>query len=59
MTKKDKDKDKDTLKEQSKGRDIWDTDYNTDDNWEPGFMTIFVTWHLIVTLDSIHNFCNV
>ena len=29
--------------------DIWDTDYNTD-NWEPGFMTIFVTWQLIVTL---------
>ena len=23
--------------------DIWDTDYNTD-NWEPGLMTIFVTW---------------
>ena len=21
--------------------DIWDTDYNTD-NWEPGFITIFV-----------------
>ena len=39
-------------------RDIWDTDYNTD-NWEPGFMTIFVTWHLIVTLDSIRNSCDV
>ena len=38
--------------------DIWDTDYNTD-NWEPGFMTIFVTWQLIVTLDSIHNSCDV
>ena len=25
--------------------DIWDTDYNTD-NWEPEFMTIFVTWQL-------------
>ena len=24
-------------------RDIWDTDYNTD-NWEPGFMTIFDIW---------------
>ena len=24
-----------------------DTDYNTD-NWEPGWMTIFVTWQLIV-----------
>ena len=31
--------------------DIWDTDYNSD-NWEPEFMTIFVIWHLIVTLDS-------
>ena len=38
--------------------DIWDTDYNTD-NWEPGLMTIFVTWQLIVTLDSIHNSCKV
>ena len=26
--------------------DIWDTDYNTV-NWEPEFMTIFVTWQLI------------
>ena len=38
--------------------DIWDTDYNTD-NWEPEFMTFFVTWQLIVTLDSIRNSCNV
>ena len=38
--------------------DIWDTDYNTD-NWEPGFMTIFVTWQLIVTLDNICNSCDV
>ena len=38
--------------------DIWDTDYNTD-NWEPEFMTIFVTWQLIVTLDSIRNSCDV
>ena len=38
--------------------DIWDTDYNTDD-WEPGLMTIFVTWQLIVTLDSIRNSCDV
>ena len=38
--------------------DIWDTDYNTD-NWEPGLMTIFVTWQLIVTLDSIRNSCDV
>ena len=36
--------------------DIWDTDYNSD-NWEPEFMTIFVTWQLIVTLDSIRNSC--
>ena len=36
--------------------DIWDTNYNTD-NWEPEFMTIFVTWQLIVTLDSIRNSC--
>ena len=26
--------------------DIWDTDYITH-NWEPGLMTIFVTWQLI------------
>ena len=38
--------------------DIRDTDYNTD-NWEPGFMTIFVTWQSIVTLDSIRNSCDV
>ena len=38
--------------------DIWDTDYNTD-NWEPGFMTFFVTWQLIVALDSIRNSCDV
>ena len=38
--------------------DIWDTDYNTD-NWESAFMTIFVTWQFIVTLDSIRNSCNV
>ena len=29
------------------------------DNWEPGLMTIFVTWQLIVTLDSIRNSCDV
>ena len=34
--------------------DIWDTD-----NWEPEFMTIFVISHLIVTLDSIRNSCDV
>ena len=29
----------------------FETDYNYD-NWEPEFMTIFVTWQLRVTLDS-------
>ena len=29
------------------------------DNGEPGFMTIFVTWQLIVTLDNICNSCDV
>ena len=38
--------------------DIWDTEYNSD-NREPEFMTIFVTWQLIVTLDSIRNSCDV
>ena len=38
--------------------DIWDTYYNID-NWEPGFMTIIVTWQLIATLDSIRNSCDV
>ncbi len=38
--------------------DIWDTD-NYTDNWEPEFMTIFVTWQLIATLDSIRNSCDV
>ena len=38
--------------------DIWDTDYNSD-NWEPEFMTIFVTSQLIVTLDSIRNSCDI
>ena len=37
---------------------FWDTDYNSD-NWEPEFMTIFVTWQLIVKLDSIRNSCDV
>ena len=36
---------------------IWDTD-NSSDNWEPEFMTIFGTWQLIVTLDSIRNSCD-
>ena len=38
--------------------DVWDTDYNSD-NWEPEFMTIFATWQLRVTLDSIRNSCDV
>ena len=37
---------------------MWDADYISD-NWEPEFMTIFVTWQSRVTLDSIHNSCNV
>ena len=39
--------------------DIWDTLITILTNWEPGFMTIFVTWQLIATLDSIRNSCNV
>ena len=50
--KKDKEKDKD--KEQWLTCDIWDTDYNWD-NWEPEFMTIFVTWQWRMTRDSILN----
>ena len=38
--------------------DIWDTDNNSD-NWEPGIMTTFAIWQLIVTLDSIRNSCDV
>ena len=38
--------------------DIWDTGYSSD-NWEPEYMTIFGTGHLIVTLDSIRNSCDV
>ena len=37
---------------------LWDIDYNSD-NWEPEFMTIFGTWQLSVTLDSIRNSCDV
>ena len=36
---------------------LCDIDYNSD-NWETEFMTIFVTWQLRVTLDSIYNSCN-
>ena len=37
---------------------ICDTDYKSD-NWEPEFMTVFVTWQSRVTLDSIRNSCDV
>ena len=37
----------------------WDTDTDNSDNWEHEFMTIFVNWQLIVTLDSIRNSCDV
>ena len=39
-------------------KDNWDTDYNSY-NWEPEFMTIFVTWQSRETVDSIRNSCNV
>ena len=59
---KDNDKDKYKYKDSDKDKwltcDIWDTDYNYD-NWEPEFMTMFVTWQLRVTLDSIRNSCDV
>ena len=51
-------KDNDSNKDNPRTCDIWDTDYNSD-NWEPEFMTIFVTLQLIVTLDSIRNSCDV
>ena len=35
--------------------DLWHLRHN----WEPEFMTIFVTWQLRVTLDSIRNSCDV
>ena len=38
--------------------DIWDTGYISD-SWELEFMSIFVTWQLRVTLDSIRNSCDV
>ena len=34
------------------------SDYYSD-NWEPEFKTIFATWQLRVTLDSIRNSCDV
>ena len=51
-------KDNKSNKDNPKTCDIWDTDYKTD-NWEPGLITIFVIWQLIVTLDSIRNSCNI
>ena len=51
---KDKGKDKENYKDNLVTCDIWDTDYNSD-NWEPEFMTTFVTWQSRVTLDSIRN----
>ena len=54
---KDKGKDKDNYKDNLVTCDIWDTDYNSD-NWEPEFMTTFVTWQSRVTLDSIRNSCD-
>ena len=38
--------------------DNWDTDYKFY-NWEPEFMTIFVTWQSTVTVDSTRNSCDV
>ena len=38
--------------------DIWNTDYKCD-KWQSEIMTIFVTWQLRVTLDSIRNSCDV
>ena len=37
---------------------LWEIDYNPD-NWELEFMTIFMTWQLRVTMDSIRNACDV
>ena len=56
----DKDKYKDILSTPSKSnpRDLWHLRYWLQ-YWEPRFMTIFVTWELIVTLDSIRNSCDV
>ena len=56
--KKNNNSNKDNDKDNPGTYDIWYTDYNSD-NQEPEFMTIFVTWQLRVTLDSIHNSCNV
>ena len=55
---KEKYKDTDNDKDKLLTNNISDTDYYSD-NWEPEFMTIFVTWQLRVTLDSIRNSCDV
>ena len=54
---KENNSNKDNDKDNPGTCDIWDTDYNSD-NWEPEFMTIFVTWQLRVTLDSIRKMFN-
>ena len=38
--------------------DLWGTNYNSY-IWEPKFLTIFVTWQLRATIDSISNFYEV
>ena len=37
----------------------WPVTFETLIFWKPEFMTIFVTWQLRVTLDSIRNYCDV
>ena len=37
---------------------LWDIDYNSD-NWEPKFVTLFMTWQFRVSLDRICNSCDV
>ena len=37
---------------------LWDIDYKSE-TWEPEFITIYVTWQLRVTLNSIRNSCDV
>ena len=38
--------------------DIGDTHYSSN-NWQAEYMTIFVTWHLSVTLNSMSNSCDI
>ena len=49
---------KDNNSNKDNDKDNPGTDYNSE-NQEPEFMTIFVTWQLRVTLDSIRNSCDV